>query len=212
MLLTTSQAASCERCSRCRDCCTGGTKAKGGRGIVRFCELRRLVGLLLVGALLVSRLSRLGRHNGVCILGPFAEQRHGSCKLGTIVPFGSAVFIGIPTIERPTIDRLLFLGDIGGTNFKVGIGIRESGALGSVTDILVIDAQQAVGSLECNRSFFRLVSTRLSGLYMLGLAMGGPARVFRIDIPTIDCMTATFKIGKHVVMRSAEGVAPPFST
>lgn len=114
MLLTTSQAASCERCSRCRDCCTGGTKAKGGRSIVRFCELRRLVGLLLVGALLVGRLSRLGRHNRVCILGPFAEQSHGSCKLGAIVPFNSAVFVGIPTIERPTIDRLLRLGDIGG--------------------------------------------------------------------------------------------------
>lgn len=48
----------------------------------------------------------------VCILGPFAEQRHEGCKLGIIVPFGSAVFIGIPTIERPTIDKLLLLGGI----------------------------------------------------------------------------------------------------
>ena len=48
----------------------------------------------------------------VCILGPFVEQHHGGCKLGIIVPFGSAVFIGIPTIERPTIDRLLLLGGI----------------------------------------------------------------------------------------------------
>lgn len=119
MLLTTSQATSRKRCGRCRDRCTGSAKTKSGRSIVRFCELRRLVGLLLIGALLVSRLGRLGRHNGVCILGPFAEQRHGSCKLGTIVPFGSAVFVGIPTIERPTIDRLLLISSIGGTNFKV---------------------------------------------------------------------------------------------
>lgn len=48
----------------------------------------------------------------VCILGPFAKQRHGGCKLGIIVPFGSAVFIGIPTIERPTIDKLLLLGGV----------------------------------------------------------------------------------------------------
>lgn len=48
----------------------------------------------------------------VYILGPFAEQRHGGCKLGIIVPFDSAVFIGIPTIERPTIDSLLLLGGV----------------------------------------------------------------------------------------------------
>ncbi len=36
---------------------------------------------------------------------------------GIIVPFGSAVFIGIPTIECPTIDKLLLLGGIrGGIN------------------------------------------------------------------------------------------------
>ena len=62
-----------------------------------------------------------------------------------------------------------------------------------------------MGSLECDRGFFCLVSTRLSGLYIFGLAMSGPARVFCIDIPTINRMTAAFKIGKHVVMRSAEG-------
>ena len=62
-----------------------------------------------------------------------------------------------------------------------------------------------MGSLECNRGFFCLVSTRLSSLYIFGLAMSGPARVFCIDIPTIDRMTAALKIGKHVVMRCAEG-------
>ena len=58
----------------------------------------------------------------VCILGPFVEQHHGVCKLGIIVPFGSAVFIGIPTIERPTIDRLLLLG---GTPAARALGTRN---------------------------------------------------------------------------------------
>lgn len=82
-------------------------KSQDGRGAITSEDVGRLHAALLIR---------------VCILDPFAEQRHEGCNLGIIVPFGSAVFIGIPTIERPTIDRLLLLG---GVPVARALGIRN---------------------------------------------------------------------------------------